>query len=82
MLGLRVLGVLLLVVGALLIGPLATRAGGGQRREEHTADGSLGLRRRVVDAYLGFRKWWYRLVGVLVLIGGVIYIVHPPPHLY
>jgi hypothetical protein len=82
MLALRFLGVLLLVVGALLVGPLATRAGGGERRRERTTDGPSGLPRGMVEGYLGFRKWWYRLIGVLVLIGGVIYIVHPPAHLY
>jgi hypothetical protein len=71
---LRLLGVGLVVLGVALMGPLSTRGPAFRLRRVET---QLPL-----EAFLTFRKWLARLIGLALVIGGVIYIVHPPPHLH
>jgi hypothetical protein len=73
MLGMRLFGFALVLLGLALLGPLSTR-GPAFRLRRLDAIG--------VESFLAFRKWFVRLIGILVVVGGVIYIVHPPAHLY
>lgn len=80
MLTLRLLGVGLLLLGVLMVGPMADRAGGSYERGVRNAE--RAWLDRSLRGYFEFRRRWYQFVGLILIVGGVIYIIHPPPHLY
>jgi hypothetical protein len=70
---LRLLGVALVFLGIGMIGPLSTRGPTINLRKARPSQ--LGI-----DFIVWFRIWLFRVGGVLAIVGGIIYIVHPPPN--
>jgi uncharacterized protein YjeT (DUF2065 family) len=73
---LRLFGLALIVLGVAFMGPLSTR-GPAFRLRRGLAQASLPI-----EAFLTFRKWFVRFVGLMLVVGGLIYTAHPPAHLY
>ena len=66
---LRLFGVGLVVLGALLIGPISTRG--------PIFGPSLYAKRSGQEPWT-YRVWFVRLIGALCVLGGIVYVVHPP----
>jgi hypothetical protein len=66
---LRLLGIGLVVLGLLLLGPISTRG--------PVFGPDLRARRGEQEPWT-YRVWFVRLVGALCVVGGIIYMVHPP----
>ena len=69
---LRLFGVGIVLLGLLFLGPVSTHGPifgrglfGGRSEEEQWT----------------YRVWFVRLIGALLVLGGLIYITHPPDHL-
>lgn len=75
MLLLRLLGVGLVLLGVLFIGPISTH-GPMFRLRRLKGPVSFG-----VEPLLWVRVWFVRLMGVIMIVGGLIYVVHPPARL-
>lgn len=78
--GMRLFGVGVLVLGGLIAGPI----GKGVRpflvrRSTWYGDGGAAAAFRM---WAGVMSVWIRFLGLLAVVGGVIYVVHPPAHLH
>jgi hypothetical protein len=76
MLVLRLLGLGLVLLGIAFVAPFSTRGPAFRLRR---AGGPLS---GGIEGFLTLRKWFARLIGLILIVGGVIYMVHPPHRIY